>query len=258
MVGAVALVSPTLLLPDAQAIATQRLRNHALLRLGLSLPGAPVYADLDKRLAAAGVPLGSAMALRIHKREFELEVWLLSGDRFRHFATYPICTWSGDLGPKLAEGDRQSPEGFYMVERSSLNPNSRWHRSFNLGFPNVFDRGHGRTGSYLMVHGGCGSIGCYAITNAGIDEVWRLVVAALDAGQRGIPVLALPFRMTGARLEWANGDDRGAFWAQLAAGNEIFEATGLPPRVSVCRGRYTVSAATKRGDWQQAITERCP
>ena len=87
------------------------------------------------------------------------------GRPLRRFATYPICLWSGRLGPKLREGDRQAPEGFYTVSAEQLNPNSRWHRSFSLGFPNAFDQAHGRTGSFIMVHGGCPSIGCYAMTD---------------------------------------------------------------------------------------------
>ena len=99
--------------------------------------------------------------LRIFKREFELELWMKREDRFHRFAVYPICRWSGDLGPKLAQGDWQAPEGFYTVDAKALNPTSRWHRSFNLGFPNLFDRTHQRTGNYLMVHGGCSSTGCF-------------------------------------------------------------------------------------------------
>ena len=104
--------------------------------------------------------------MRIFKREFELEIWLKKGDRFERFATYPICKWSGRLGPKVRQGDRQAPEGFYTVGGKALNPNSRWYRSFNLGFPNAHDRALRRTGSFIMVHGGCSSIGCYAMTNA--------------------------------------------------------------------------------------------
>ena len=139
--------------------------------------------DLSGRLAALRRRHGAPVFIRIFKREFELEVWLRKGDRFHLFATYPVCRWSGRLGPKLDEGDGQSPEGFYTVDRGALNPASRWHRSFNLGFPNVLDRAHGRTGSLLMVHGGCSSVGCFAMTDPGVDEIWRLVQAAHRAGQ---------------------------------------------------------------------------
>ena len=89
-----------------------------------------------------GVALGAPVFIRIFKREFELELWMRRDGRFHRFAIYPICRWSGRLGPKLVEGDSQAPEGFYTVDAKALNPASRWHRSFNLGFPNAFDRAH--------------------------------------------------------------------------------------------------------------------
>ena len=113
------------------------------------------------------------MFVRIFKLGSQLEIWMEKDGSYRLFATYPICLWSGRLGPKLAEGDRQAPEGFYAVTKDELNPNSRWHRSFSLGFPNAFDRAQGRTGSFIMVHGGCQSIGCFAMTNDVVDEIWQ-------------------------------------------------------------------------------------
>ena len=130
---------------------------------------------------------------------------------FAPFETYPICAWSGELGPKLAEGDRQAPEGFYAVGLKQLNPNSNYHRAFNLGFPNAYDRALGRTGSFLMVHGDCVSIGCYAMTDQGIDEIYRIVEAALHQGQREVPVHAFPFRMT----EKAMAEKAGHRWAAV-------------------------------------------
>ena len=138
--------------------------------------------------------------MRVFKREFELELWMKRDDTFHRFAVYPICRWSGRLGPKLAEGDAQAPEGFYTVDAKALNPASRWHRSFNLGFPNAYDRSHQRTGSFLMVHGGCSSIGCYAMTDAVVDEIWRLVTAALGKGQPRFQVQVFPFRMTAENM----------------------------------------------------------
>lgn len=203
-----------------------------------TLPGAPDPSTLDQRLTAKGFKLGDAILIRIFKREFELEVWLRNGDRYRLFETYPICRFSGELGPKLKQGDRQAPEGFYTVAKGQLNPASRWHRSFNLGFPNVLDRAHGRTGTYLMVHGGCSSAGCYAMTNPVIDEIWRLVSASLDGRQRRFQVQAFPFRMNEANLDARADRTWAPFWRDLKAGSDLFEATGLPPRVQVCNGRY--------------------
>ena len=174
--------------------------------------------------------------------------------RYRKFATYPICLWSGRVGPKLREGDRQAPEGFYAVTKEELNPNSRWHRSFSLGFPNAFDQALGRTGSFIMVHGGCQSVGCFAMTNNVVDEIWRLVTAALDQGQPAFNVQVFPFRMTEKNLAARKGDQWSPFWADLKKGYDAFERTHLPPMVSVCEGRYVISEA-KPGDVPSAPAE---
>lgn len=220
---------------------------------GHPLRGTPDLAQFEQRLKQRGVALGAPVFIRIFKQESELELWLKKGGRFVRFATYPICRWSGRLGPKLKEGDRQSPEGFYTVSRRQLNPNSRWHRSFNLGFPNAYDRAHGRTGSYLMVHGGCSSIGCYAMTNPVIDEIWRLVTASLVNGQSRIHVHAFPFRMTERKLRRYAGDRQG-LWSDLKTGYDLFEASHVPPRVSVCGRRYVVRPGTGRDG---ANSRRC-
>ncbi|MGD9668465.1 MAG: hypothetical protein AB7U75_05340 [Hyphomicrobiaceae bacterium] len=223
---------------ETRAIAAKRAAYRALWALGQTLPGTPDLAALDQRLAASGFTLAQPILIRIYKRDFELEIWKAKDGRFHHFATYPICRWSGRLGPKLKQGDRQSPEGFYAVGKNQLNPNSRWHRSFNLGFPNLYDRVHGRTGSFLMVHGGCSSVGCYAVTNAAIDEIWRLVTSALDGGQHRFQVQAFPFRMTEDNLAAKTDDPLYPFWQSLKKGSDVFEATGLPPRVRLCKGEY--------------------
>ena len=195
--------------------------------------------------------------LRVYKLESELELWVQKGGRFVHFATYPICMGSGRLGPKLKEGDRQAPEGFYTVDKGALNPNSRMHLSFNLGFPNVYDRGKGRTGSFLMVHGGCSSIGCYAVTDDVVDEIWIFVTAALDNGQERIPVHAFPYRMTERNLWLRRGDKWAGFWADLKQGYDMFERDLVPPKVSVCKGRYVFEAGTL-ATVASAIENHCP
>ncbi|MFV0367058.1 MAG: L,D-transpeptidase family protein [Hyphomicrobiaceae bacterium] len=223
---------------EERRIAATRAKHRGLWAIGQQLPGTPDLAALDKRLADGGFDLKQPILMRIFKREFELEVWKARDGRYHHFATYPICRWAGRLGPKLAEGDKQTPEGFYAVGHSQLNPASRWHRSFNLGFPNLYDRAHGRTGSFLMVHGGCGSVGCYAMTDEVIDEIWRLVTAALGNGQRRFQVQSFPFRMTDESLAAKRDDALYPFWQSLKAGADLFEKTGLPPRVRVCKGEY--------------------
>ena len=198
----------------------------------------------DARLAKKGFILGAPTFIRIFKQENELEVWQMREDAFALVETYPICTWSGDLGPKLAEGDGQSPEGFYAVGPKQLNPNSAYYRAFNLGFPNAYDRTYGRSGSFLMVHGDCLSIGCYAMTDRGMDDIYRIVEAALTAGQSEIPVHAFPFRMTAGKLAEMAGHRWASYWAGLKEGYDLFERTRIPPEVSVCGGRYAFGAPT--------------
>ncbi|PSL20680.1 L,D-transpeptidase family protein [Shimia abyssi] len=196
---------------------------------------------LSTALSAQNLRIGAPVYIRIFKETSELELWVDAGDRFQLFRSYDICNYSGTLGPKLAEDDHQSPEGFYRVAKSALNPNSRFHLSFNLGFPNSFDRAQGRTGSYLMVHGNCVSVGCYAMTDAGIEEIYILVEAALNGGQAHVPVHAFPFRMTSERMAQAKTHQWFDFWQSLAPAYARFEATGIPPQISVTDGRYLVA-----------------
>lgn len=218
--------------------------------LGRPAPGATIISDaadyrshLRPALADAGFALGTPAHLRIYKRENILELWLAgSGGRFALFRSYPICKWSGALGPKLAEGDRQAPEGFYRVTRRQLNFNSRHHRAFNLGFPNAFDRALGRTGSALMVHGGCSSVGCYAMTDAQIDEIFTIVEAALAAGQPEVDVAIFPFRLTETALEAEAHSPWHDFWRNLKQGADLFDRDGVPPAVATCSGIYRFGA----------------
>lgn len=195
---------------------------------------------LAARLTAAGFTMGAPVFLRIIKAEDVVEVWMKKGARFELFEAFPICFWSGDLGPKMREGDGQSPEGFYLVSARQLNPHSAYHLAFNLGYPNAYDRAQRYTGAHLMVHGNCVSIGCYAMTDYGITEIYRLVGAALANGQRAVPVHSFPFRMTEANLAAVAGAPHLAFWRDLKPGWDAFEASRLPPDVFVCDGRYTL------------------
>ena len=190
-------------------------------------------------LGRSGFTLGDPAFVRIFKREKRLEIWLQhSSGRFERFRSYEICNFSGGLGPKLAEGDHQAPEGFYRVGLKQLNPNSRHHLSFNLGFPNGYDQAHGRTGSALMVHGGCTSVGCYAMTDEKVDEIYAIVEAALLAGQDAVSVHAFPFKMTADALAGMRNDKWAGFWTNLKEGSDLFEASRVPPRVGICNGDY--------------------
>jgi len=242
---------------DRIEIEAERSRRLAQAALRLPLAGTPDLANLPGRLAEQGVALGAPVFIRIFKREFELELWMRRDGRFHRFAVYPICRWSGWLGPKLVEGDSQAPEGFYTVDAKALNPASRWHRSFNLGYPNAFDRAHARTGSFVMVHGGCASVGCFAMTDAVVDEIWRLVTAALNGGQKRFQVQVYPFRMTQENLERRQNAPWAPFWGDLKRGYDVFEATGLPPRIGLCAGRYTVAPAAGGSDGGHEIDNSC-
>jgi murein L,D-transpeptidase YafK len=225
--------------------------------------GEPEVADTGPRfdrtalhadLVAAGFSLGDEAYLRIFKREHLLEVWMKASDgRFQLFRSYPICKYSGQLGPKLAEGDRQAPEGFYRVSKQQLNPNSRHHLAFNIGFPNALDQELGRTGSFLMVHGGCTSVGCYAMTDEQIDEIYAVVEAALEGGQGEVDVSIFPFRMTDTALRATAGSEWSPFWQNLKEGFDLFERDGAPPAVAACNGSYVFGNETL-GDGCTPIT----
>lgn len=221
----------------------------------MPLPTAAL-AELQDRKLRADQPI----YVRIFKEESDLEVWKLGEDgRYRHFRTYPICTWSGALGPKIMEGDKQSPEGFYSVPREQMNPHSKFHLAFNLGFPNAYDRSHSRTGTALMVHGKCTSAGCYAITDAYVEEVYALAREAFIGGQAAVPVHIFPFRMTEANFDRHGASANMRFWLTLKPAYEFFEATRTIPDIAVCDRRYVVNPI-----WQAPLikpldaTRACP
>jgi murein L,D-transpeptidase YafK len=193
-------------------------------------------------LGRKGMDQSAPMFVRIFKEESELEVWKARDDgRFYHFKTYPICNWSGELGPKVEYGDRQAPEGFYQVNADQLNPNSQYYLAFNLGYPNAYDRSLKRTGNSLMVHGKCKSAGCYAMTDALIEEIYGLARESLKGGQQSFEVHAFPFRMTEANLARYRTNPNYKFWRTLKQGYEFFEKYRLPPQIAVCERRYIVN-----------------
>jgi murein L,D-transpeptidase YafK len=201
---------------------------------------ARVRPALTADLAALGLRFGDPVFIRAFKEEMELEVFVRdrATGKFRLFRTYPIAKSSGTLGPKLAEGDGQVPEGFYFVPPAALKPDSLYHLAFNLGYPNAYDRFHQRTGSSIMVHGNEVSIGCLAMTDAKIEEIYTLCDAALHGGQPFFRVHVFPFRMTAERLDQAAGNAWEPFWRNLKEGYDSFETTGIPPDATVANGRY--------------------
>lgn len=185
--------------------------------------------------------LGSDVYIRIFKQEHSLEMYLKRGDQYYLANVYDICTFYGGLGPKKVMGDNKSPEGFYRADISSLQPNSSYYKAINIGFPNKFDRSHGYTGKYLMIHGGCKSIGCYAMTNEYIKEIYQFVQASFKNGQRTINIDIFPFKMTDENLVAQRGSPNYAFWKQLQPGYKYFEVYRKPPEVDVENGKYVVN-----------------
>jgi len=200
--------------------------------------------QLERALEAQGLRLGSPVYLRLTKAPAELTAFVEAADgRFKVFRTWPVCAVSGSLGPKLREGDRQAPEGFYTVRPVQMNPASSYHLSFNLGYPNAFDRAHGRHGSFLMVHGACVSVGCFAMTDRGIEEIWTLMQAAFEGGQTAVDVHIFPFAMTAENLAAHQASAHLPFWISLAPAWKQFEETARVPDIRVSKGAYQVLGA---------------
>jgi len=204
---------------------------------------ARVTPGLKEKAKELGLTVGKPVYLRLFKEEDELELWLQKPNAkdFALFKTYRIATWGGGtLGPKLRQGDGQAPEGFYYFNSKGLNPQSNYHLSMNLGYPNAFDRAHDRTGDFLMIHGHRVSIGCYAMTDRSIEEIYTLCKLALDGGQPYVRAHAFPFRMTAERLAKEAANPNHAFWTNLKEGYDAFEKSKVPPEVSVSGKRYVV------------------
>ena len=190
------------------------------------------------------MPKDSPILIRLFKEESELEVW--KQDTTNHYAllkVYPICRWSGDLGPKVQEGDRQAPEGFYSITPGLMNPNSNYYLAINTGFPNAYDRANGRNGALLMIHGDCSSRGCYAMTDEQIGEIYSLAREAFLGGQPSFQIQAYPFRMTPANLAHHRTNPSMAFWKMIKVGNDHFETSHLEPKVEVCDRHYVFDPA---------------
>jgi murein L,D-transpeptidase YafK len=199
-----------------------------------------VRPELEKALAAKGLRFGDPVFLRAFKEEGQVELWVRNRDtkNFEIFRTWEVAKQSGQLGPKLAEGDGQVPEGFYHVPPSAMKPDSTFHLAFNIGYPNDYDQGHGRTGSFIMIHGNCVSIGCLAMTDPKIEEIYTLCAAALKNGQPYFRVNLFPFRMTPERLARERYNEWFDFWTNLKEGYDFFERSHVPPEADVKDGRY--------------------
>ena len=194
-------------------------------------------------LGQKGMPRESPLLVRIFKEELELEVWKQdTTGRFEFLKVYPICRWSGELGPKVREGDRQAPEGFYTITPALMNPNSNYYLAINTGFPNAYDRANGRSGAFLMIHGDCSSRGCYAMTDEQIGEIYSLARESFLGGQQSFQIQAYPFRMTASNLARHRTNPNMPFWRMIKEGNDHFEVTHMEPKVDVCDRHYVFDA----------------
>src|SRR6185437_16604904 len=199
----------------------------------------PLSEQILAELDAKNMTRESPILIRMFKEEAELELWKVDkSGRFALLRIYPICRWSGDLGPKLQEGDRQAPEGFYTITPELMNPNSNFYLAINVGYPNSFDKANNRDGSLLMIHGDCSSSGCYAMTDEQISEIYSLARDAFLGGRPSFQVQAFPFRLTPANLARHRNSPNLAFCKKLKIGNDHFEATHLEPKVDVCNRLY--------------------
>ncbi|QWG18187.1 murein L,D-transpeptidase [Bradyrhizobium sediminis] len=222
----------------------------------------PVPPKLVADMTAKDMDLQSPMLVRIFKQEAELEVWKQDrSGRFALLKTYPICRWSGDLGPKVREGDRQAPEGFYSITPAQMNPQSSFYLSFNTGYPNAFDKALGRTGSQLMVHGDCSSRGCYAMTDEQIAEIYSLGRESFFGGQRAFQLQAYPFKMTPINMAKHRNNPNMPFWKMIKQGYDHFEVTRQEPKVEFCEKKYVFDATRAPDAKRDPVFEasaKCP
>jgi murein L,D-transpeptidase YafK len=208
------------------------------------------------------MPKDSPILVRVFKEESEVEVWKMdTTGQFQFLKVYPICRWSGELGPKKVEGDRQAPEGFYSITPGLMNPNSNYYLAINIGFPNAFDKANNYSGAFLMIHGDCSSAGCYAMTDEQIGEIYSLARESFLGGQKEFQVQAYPFRMTAANLARHRTNPNMPFWKMIKEGNDHFEVTHLEPKVDVCDRHYVFDAQPPAGSTKPLVftpTGHCP
>lgn len=225
---------------------------------------APIPPAAMALMSAKGMSKDDPILIRAYKKESELEIWKRgSNGKYALLKTYPICRWSGQLGPKTREGDRQVPEGFYTVTPAQMNPNSSYYLSFDTGYPNAFDRSLGRNGGDIMVHGSCSSRGCFAMTDQNIAEIYSIAREAFASGQRGFQFQSYPFRMTAENLAKHRLDPNITFWKNLKEGSDTFDVTKDEVRVAVANRRYlfnsdesvAAAVAQKRAQDEQEVAE---
>jgi len=218
----------------------------------------PLPEKIVAKMKAEGMSTQSPIMMRIFKEENRLEVWKQKDNgRYGKIAEYEICAWSGELGPKKTEGDRQAPEGFYVIRPGQMNPNSNYYLSFNIGYPNTYDQSLGHTGSNIMVHGACSSAGCYSMTDENVAQIYAFARDAFKGGQRAFQIEAFPFRMTAENMAKHRDNPNYDFWKMLKVGYDYFELTRQPPDVEVCERKYVFNQQVMDGS-PFVATAACP
>ncbi|MFN0255517.1 L,D-transpeptidase family protein [Pedobacter ureilyticus] len=204
------------------------------------------WTSLAKDLQKAGFGNGFEMIINAYKAEGKVEIWLKTAKQTSYtlFKTYNACAKSGTLGPKVVEGDLQTPEGFYSI--NVFNPMSLYHLSLGVDYPNAVDKartGKGRkTGGDIYIHGDCVTIGCIPLTDDKIREVYILAVEARNNGQKDIPVNIFPFKMTKTNFDnYAKQFPQHiVFWNTLQPGFDYFEKNKKMAKVTQVGGKYVV------------------
>jgi murein L,D-transpeptidase YafK len=218
----------------------------------------PLSRQMLALMETKGVTPSSPTLIRGFKKESEFEVWKMRPDgTYVLLKTFPICRWSGQLGPKRHEGDRQSPEGFYSITPAMMNPESHYYLSLNVGYPNAYDRAHGATGGSVMVHGICSSAGCFAMTDAQIADIYALARESFAGGQRAIQMQSYPFHMDARNLAKYRLDPNMPFWKELKKGDDHFEATKHDVSYAICGKHYMFGAQAQPGETLDASAP-CP
>ncbi|MCL2790269.1 MAG: murein L,D-transpeptidase [Desulfobulbus sp.] len=210
---------------------------------------------IQQELRDKGFVLGQPIFVRIFKFTGMLEVWMDKGRGFELFKSYRVCTYSGFLGPKVNEGDGQAPEGFYSVSAEQMRPNSSYHLAFDVGYPNEFDTAKNRTGGLIMVHGNCQSVGCFAMTDGRIEEIYLLAHEALRKGQERFAVHIFPFALTPLNLKKFAASPWSKFWQTLEPGYTAFEQSKRVPEISVHNGEYVMAAQGHKLAMQQTFEQ---
>lgn len=255
--------SAFLLDPLHSEFAREQLRNPRVLRARIDS-----RYGIKKLYRDRGLPYPAAeIFIRVFKRERVLELWARPREtnRFMLLKSYPICALTGAVGPKRRQGDRQTPEGFYEID--AFNPSSEYLLSLHVNYPNAVDRVLGdrhAPGGSIYIHGGCKTLGCIAVTDDAIEELYWIAVEARAGGQERIPVHIFPARMTEDELSrlagsFRNRPDLVAFWKNLQPGYEYFERTrSLPVLTTDGRGRYVLTGASahRRADGEDAVLRR--